>query len=588
VQSTGHDGALAATPASAPVGQLIDVVVLTSDVGLLAALREASGPEHAIWHATTAEAAVDYLVGGRCGILVADLGTLRGDAAGLLASLHTQFPELVLLAAGRRDEESTVAALVSDGRIYRFLHKPVSPARAQLFLSAAARRYYEVRESEPPMLTTMRIVARRPRGLRAAVAALALIVIVGAAIVWRATSSTNAQRGAPESEQSAQEQVAELLGRANIALATGRLIEPRGDNALDLYREVLAVVPNHPEAAAGIARVVAALEAQVSAALAARDPQTGAAALAALRRAQPDHPRYAQFYDELISLSRSLAPASPARVTRRPTVRRNVEEDAAAWPSLSETAAESADSFADEEVDAPLIDTLDAATDEEAEPDSAALLAETESTETPEESAAHEDAREQLALAVRLRERGLLIDPPENNAFDRLLVLLAQHSHFIEVDVERQRLALALVEHARTHLAAGDLEQTELYLDKVARIAPDLASLRALRVQLETARAERERDRVVPAAALKRTREVRPEYPRDAQSRGIEGWVDVEFTIAADGTTRDLIVRDAEPRGIFDRSALEALRRWRFEPIVRDGRAVEQRATIRLHYRLAD
>src|SRR5690606_39498857 len=63
---------------------------------------DASSPEHAIWHAPTADAAVDLLVGGRCGILIADLGTLRGEAAALLDRLHAQFPELVLMATGRR------------------------------------------------------------------------------------------------------------------------------------------------------------------------------------------------------------------------------------------------------------------------------------------------------------------------------------------------------------------------------------------------------------------------------------------------------------------------------------------------------
>jgi protein TonB len=68
--------------------------------------------------------------------------------------------------------------------------------------------------------------------------------------------------------------------------------------------------------------------------------------------------------------------------------------------------------------------------------------------------------------------------------------------------------------------------------------------------------------------------------------RGIEGWADVEFTIAPDGTTHDVVVRDAEPKNQFDRSAAEALRRARFEPVMRNGQAVEQRAMIRLEYKL--
>ena len=139
MQSTRHDANLAALQSSALPGHILDVIVLTSDGGLLATLRDASGPEHAIWHAPTADAAVDLLIGGRCGVLIADLGTLRSDAAALLSRLHSQFPELVLMATGRRDEESSVASLVSDGRIYRFLHKPISPARGNLFLSTASR-----------------------------------------------------------------------------------------------------------------------------------------------------------------------------------------------------------------------------------------------------------------------------------------------------------------------------------------------------------------------------------------------------------------------------------------------------------------
>jgi TonB family protein len=38
-------------------------------------------------------------------------------------------------------------------------------------------------------------------------------------------------------------------------------------------------------------------------------------------------------------------------------------------------------------------------------------------------------------------------------------------------------------------------------------------------------------------------------------------------------------------RSHVDRAALDALRRWRFEPIVRDGTPVAQRAKIRLAFK---
>ena len=113
MHSTRQDANLAALQAGAGLpGHILDVVVLTSDPGLLATLHQSAGPEHAIWHAPSADTAVDLLVGGRCSILVADLGALRGDAAALLDRLHAQFPELILMATGRREEEHSVAMLV--------------------------------------------------------------------------------------------------------------------------------------------------------------------------------------------------------------------------------------------------------------------------------------------------------------------------------------------------------------------------------------------------------------------------------------------------------------------------------------------
>jgi protein TonB len=70
---------------------------------------------------------------------------------------------------------------------------------------------------------------------------------------------------------------------------------------------------------------------------------------------------------------------------------------------------------------------------------------------------------------------------------------------------------------------------------------------------------------------------INPEYPTRARERGIEGWVQVEFTITAAGTVADAKVVDADPKGLFDRAALEAIGRWKYNPKVVDGRAMERR-----------
>ena len=65
---------------------------------------------------------------------------------------------------------------------------------------------------------------------------------------------------------------------------------------------------------------------------------------------------------------------------------------------------------------------------------------------------------------------------------------------------------------------------------------------------------------------------VPPQYPQRAASRGIEGWVQLEFTITESGGVEDIVVVAAEPSGYFERAAERALSRWKYKPKIVDGR----------------
>jgi len=69
---------------------------------------------------------------------------------------------------------------------------------------------------------------------------------------------------------------------------------------------------------------------------------------------------------------------------------------------------------------------------------------------------------------------------------------------------------------------------------------------------------------------------IAPDYPPRALSRGLEGWVQVQFTITPTGTVKDPVVVNAEPKGIFDDAALKSIARWRYNPRVEGGVAVER------------
>ena len=64
-------------------------------------------------------------------------------------------------------------------------------------------------------------------------------------------------------------------------------------------------------------------------------------------------------------------------------------------------------------------------------------------------------------------------------------------------------------------------------------------------------------------------------YPRRAQTRGIEGFVVVEFVVSKTGAVKDARVIKAKPEGVFDRAALAAVAKFKYKPRVVDGVAME-------------
>jgi protein TonB len=68
---------------------------------------------------------------------------------------------------------------------------------------------------------------------------------------------------------------------------------------------------------------------------------------------------------------------------------------------------------------------------------------------------------------------------------------------------------------------------------------------------------------------------VAPVYPRRALSRGIEGFVIVEFTVTKQGSVRDPMVLEANPEGVFNQAAIDAALKFKYKPRVINGEAAE-------------
>ena len=68
---------------------------------------------------------------------------------------------------------------------------------------------------------------------------------------------------------------------------------------------------------------------------------------------------------------------------------------------------------------------------------------------------------------------------------------------------------------------------------------------------------------------------VAPVYPRRAQTRGIEGYVILEFVVTKTGSVRDPVVIEAKPPGIFNRAALQAALKFKYKPKVVNGEPID-------------
>jgi len=95
-----------------------------------------------------------------------------------------------------------------------------------------------------------------------------------------------------------------------------------------------------------------------------------------------------------------------------------------------------------------------------------------------------------------------------------------------------------------------------------------------------------------PASAGGETREVAitsppvPVYPIAAARNRQEGWVEVEFTVGADGTVGNPHVTASQPSRVFDREAIAAVQRAKFEPKMQNGVAVASTLRRRIEFKL--
>ncbi|MDX1280702.1 energy transducer TonB [Shewanella colwelliana] len=70
--------------------------------------------------------------------------------------------------------------------------------------------------------------------------------------------------------------------------------------------------------------------------------------------------------------------------------------------------------------------------------------------------------------------------------------------------------------------------------------------------------------------------QVSPQYPVSAAQDGKEGYVVVGFDISRTGRVENIKIIQAKPKRIFNRAAIEAVKKWKYKPKFENGEAVHQ------------
>jgi TonB family protein len=428
-----------------------------------------------------------------------------------------------------------------------------------------------------------------------------------------------------------------MLDAAGLALSQGALTEPPGQNALEIYRAVLARDPGNDLARRGIDSVADELIVQAERALMEQDVTRLASAVDAVRSVRPDHPRL-EFFVSQLDRERALQGQSgqpvravdtmgrpleaPARTNELPSVRvqafvqlandrmrssQLVGKDGALGYLINAKNIDAADAGV-VAASAQLTGLFDANAEKairenrlddanrwlqnliELNADRAQianLRADIDAARIGNERA---DRARLLVLANQRIAQGRLLEPKGDSAQHYLDLLAASDPNFEGLADTQALLASRAMAESKAALGASNLDRADALASAAANAGAPAADVSDLSAKITTARVARpaaQEPVVLPENKLKRTFFMAPSYPVRAREHNIEGWVDLEFTVTKDGTTRDPVVRAAEPANTFDRAATDAVKRWRYEPRVVNGAVVEQRVETRLRFLLA-
>jgi len=275
---------------------------------------------HRVWRADDVAHAGELMVTASNPVFLVDASLADCNTRELVNRVHDQFPDLAIIVASIRNNEALLAPLVSSGVIFRCLDNPASAETIRNIVDATQR--WPGLKTDPPAAAPRKTLSAVIAGIRASIKfpksklpkicvdralvrrwsgrclrLVVLLLAVWALSHWKPWNYVGQLFARLEPAPAApvdidnDAKLLKLFEDAGTALMRDRLVDPPGQNALELYRAALALDPDNVLAKRGIDSVAEKLLAEAERALKERNLPRLASAIDAARSARQDHPR---------------------------------------------------------------------------------------------------------------------------------------------------------------------------------------------------------------------------------------------------------------------------------------------------------
>ncbi len=77
-----------------------------------------------------------------------------------------------------------------------------------------------------------------------------------------------------------------------------------------------------------------------------------------------------------------------------------------------------------------------------------------------------------------------------------------------------------------------------------------------------------------------------PFYPHEAKMLNREGMVELEYMVTKKGLVKDIVIVNAKNRKLFKHAAMQAVSKWKYKPLILDGKPVPVRVRVIIQFEL--